>query len=264
MFRQRWNRHRSGIRKDELMGNDLSTYINRSFQNTKGFLENKNAFMRLFEFGRNLVDANPLVWPDLIRFYLGSIQSTYLTAPVIFPDILSSKKEKDYKTATILFGDFLEDKEWRRFPLNSNIHISEYYKQNIKMVKLNLCHDIILPWPWNEHRLQRALLTYGLTIPWQEDPTNHKVTALWPLGIATVERGNHSLSAGIIRRTGIISAEFVDMTSWIKEYYTDGEAFYEKSTNEVISKYPSPAWACVWELSRYIITHNLNTQLWGC
>lgn len=219
----------------------------------------KEAFARLMSFGNTILKDDPTLWPDVVRLYLSSVQSAYLTANIMFPTAYHDQISNLFHSTVILFGKTFNNSVWVGFPYTKTTDWSASHMDT--KVNLDLSRDIVLPWPWNWDRYQRALKFIGRpSNPWRQDD-NHRVTALWPVGIAKVGGGNHSLSMGILRRAGTLTATVVDVSPWIEQYHTDGEAFYD-SDNRIVSQYPSLWWAAIWELSRIIITDKLDTGLW--
>ena len=209
------------------------------------------AFARLASIGRRWIRENPLIWPDLVRVFMGPIQAGYLTADLLFPDAYHNQVANPYEWGSILFGRWINDRAPHFQPVTSQ-------------VTLNLGVDMVLPWPWHSDRYMGALNHIGTpTNPWTQDLGHHRVYALWPLGVAVVGGGNHSLAAGIIHRTGSLQVGFIDMRPWLADLQTDGLTFYNKH-GEIVSRNPSPFWAALWELSRIIVAqHSSEKILWG-
>jgi len=233
---------------------DIATELSKPFGR-------QEAFRRLMDFGQQLLETDFSLWPDLVKLYGSHIQAAYLTANILLPFAYHNQCAYDFENSSILFGTFNGDAPWGSFPYIQHEN-SDLENSKLKTV-LDLSQDIILPWPWNMDRYVGCLSHIGRADnPWRED-SNHRVIALWPIGIAKVESGNHSLSTGIIRRTGQVHADVVDMRPWLNALHTDGDAFYDRD-NHVLSMKPSLWWSALWELSRIVLTNDPHDKaIWN-
>ncbi|TVT73154.1 MAG: hypothetical protein FHP92_14710 [Denitromonas halophila] len=123
-------------------------------------------------------------------------------------------------------------------------------------IKLDLKQDIILPTPWVRARFASALSHIGqgrAMGAWKED-TNH-VIALWlPWRIGFVNGGNHSITAGILRGEGTVTARDVfDMSPLLERVTCDGDRYFDTVKNRVVGEVQDHRRAAVFEIGRLIM-----------
>lgn len=122
--------------------------------------------------------------------------------------------------------------------------------------EINLLTSRILPWPWNQGRLHGTLASIGdgrPLGPWREDPLNHFVSAISPLGIGLCGGGNHSIAAGIVMGEGAVRvSEIYDLARVYPYVQCDGKTYKRTHDGAVISTVSNPVLAAVFEIGRMI------------
>lgn len=226
----------------------------------------RDSFRRALRFLLPILRADPTLHPSLVRLIGQPVQTRYLTFSVTM--------RKEHRAsfpwlagAELLFGQSLrpDERPFARFPWLSPDDDDLSLKSDDQSVTVSLASDIILPWPWEPDRLSSAIGLIGTGRedgPWTFHPLNHKVLALWPLRVALVHGGNHSITAGILAREGSLPADLVDVTPWLKRFSSRGYTFYDRTARRNATKQPSLWWALLWELGRVIVQEGLNVPPW--
>lgn len=140
------------------------------------------------------------------------------------------------------------------------------YLELIKKVNVNrkadLRVDAVIPWPWHSQRLVDSIINIGpgrRWESWKEDKKNHYLELWLPFGLFWVHGGNHSISVGILQGTGTITAKSVYDVSNIYNYvYSDGENFYRKFDNTIISEVENMELAAIFEIGRLMAKHSIS------
>lgn len=129
-----------------------------------------------------------------------------------------------------------------------------------KVISLN--RDLVLPWSWKKSRLVTCIAHIGegrRRGKWSQDHLNHFVDLWLPMGIAWVNSGNHSISAGIIQGRGNIIPKHVYDISDVYEYVTcDGVHFYRKEDGSIISPVVNAEFAAIFEIGRIMSDHYIS------
>ena len=124
-------------------------------------------------------------------------------------------------------------------------------------IDFDLSTDLVLPWPWKQHRLDRALSGIGPDRrwgPWEYDHGNHAILAIMPLHIGFVVGGNHSIATGIITGRGRLPARScVDLTEIYSLVTCDGRYYRLKATGRRFSKVRNPVFAAIFEIGRMMV-----------
>ncbi len=145
----------------------------------------KEAFARLTAIGRQWINENPAIWPDIVRVFMHPVQAGYLTADLLFPAAYHNQVDNPYERGSILFGRWVTD----RPPLFS--------KATAHQVTLDLGLDMVLPWPWNLDRYVGTLSTVGTPAnPWKQESTQSSCDRFVAPWCGGCWRRKHSLAAG--------------------------------------------------------------------
>ena len=178
---------------------------------------------------------------DVIRLYGKRLQADYLM------NVFKTKPSNDP-----FFGFFNR----KKFNIFTGLTKIEWQGS------IDLAKDVVLPWPWHPGRLTNAIETIGSQREneWKQDPKNHRIMLLLPIGLAFVGGGNHSITAGIIQSEGRISPTRPDfdyenvnaysMAPLFDLIETDGVHYFYKKSGEVISEVGSVELAVIFEVGR--------------
>jgi len=195
----------------------------------------------------NEENEHPLI--DVVRLIGRQLQSQYLTNLLYSRDealipILSPKE--------VLFDPLARiSKDGTNF---------EDVMRELKTEKvISLNRDLVLPWSWKKSRLVTCIAQIGegrRRGKWLQDHNNHYVDLWFPMGIAWVYGGNHSISAGIIQGKGEIIPRYVYDISDVYDYvYCDGVNYFRKEDGSIISPVKNAEFAAIFETGR-IMTEN--------
>ena len=223
------------------------------------------AFRRALRFLLPILRADPGLHTSLVRLVGQPVQARCLTYSIGLPE--------EHRAAfqwlaggEILFGEPLSPSlAFTRFPWLSPDNNGIHLVPDDETVSVTLASDIVLPRPWAPERLSAAIGRIGTGRqqgPWVFDPLNHRALALWPLKIALVHGGNHSIAAGILAREGTLPAALVDVTPWLERFSSTGYTFYDRTPRRTMTKRPSLWWALLWELGRVIVHDGLSVPPW--
>lgn len=134
----------------------------------------------------------------------------------------------------------------------------DYLKEYTPTRPLENGYDIILPWPWNEHRSCMCFQYIGIEEgkrDWQAD-SNHSIEFWMPMGIGWVYSGNHSLTVGIIEGIGSIpNYKAIDMSSLYDHVYCDGRFYRRTLDDQIIDRVRDVSIASIFEVGRLINKH---------
>jgi hypothetical protein len=120
--------------------------------------------------------------------------------------------------------------------------------------RMQLAHDILLPWPQDRVGLLDCLVSIGGNKnPWRQDTMNHRVELWEPLGIGWVRGGNHSIATGIIKREGEVEVTSAyDIRPVYNHVRCDGQNFLRTDTGTVIAPVKNAHFAAAFEIGRML------------
>jgi hypothetical protein len=127
---------------------------------------------------------------------------------------------------------------------------------------VDLRTDVVLAWPWNAERLATALVNIGDGRPWgrwRMDEFNHRLEVWLPMGMIWVIGGNHSLTAGIVQRTGTLTPERVrDVSPVFDHVGCDGTAYVRRHDGHRLAEVSSVEMAAWFEVGRLMHQHGVT------
>lgn len=159
---------------------------------------------------------------------------------------------------------------YRSSPVNQDGQESFYdllEGQEIKgTFKILLARHGVSVGPWNVANLLKALPFYGSQRPWQTQ-SDHQFHILWPIPIIWATAGNHSLSAGILNKTGYIKSGstevlITDISVLYKHVCCDGGGFRRMNDDSEVERLTRSriswdvCWGVIFELGRLIALRN--------
>jgi hypothetical protein len=134
----------------------------------------------------------------------------------------------------------------------------------------------VIPAMWNKQRMRDAIANIGTVFnPWKQQFNNHQVSVWEPMGVAISISGNHSIFAGVQKRTGVIHIgadsiyeanphEVYDLSPLYKYIFFDGVYYRWRSTpSEAAAADPhkgiagiaaSFEFGCIFELGRLLLS----------
>lgn len=209
------------------------------------------AFECVMRSAKEISGRQPDALFDLVTALLRPLQSEHLIAVV--------ECEQHMAPESILAASFF-------FDVTRFISLSKCRIQPTPPLAVHLASDPVLPTAWERGRFVSAVTNIGEGRPygaWTQDP-NHQVSVWLPWNIAFVTGGNHSITAGILRGAGIITAtEVIDASPIFDLVECDGRTFREKDTGKVVGKADDHRRAAVFEIGRLIASsgvRKLQTQ----
>ncbi|WP_407332993.1 DUF6710 family protein [Enterovibrio sp. 27052020O] len=124
---------------------------------------------------------------------------------------------------------------------------------------VDLSSDPVITSPWHPQRITRNLGMIGDGMPCGpfEESSNHSVNYYWPLNVALVTGGNHSIAQGILRGQGRIKVEdCFDLTPIIEQVYFNGVEWVVFCSGQQLGqpRFKEIGWA--WELGRILMKHS--------
>jgi hypothetical protein len=198
------------------------------------------AFGRLMQSAKDISERQPDALFDLIAALLRPLQSEHLIAV--------AECEQHMAPGSIQGASFF-------FDITRFISVSKCWIQPTPPLTVRLASDPVLPTAWERGRFVSAITNIGGGRPhgaWTQDP-NHQVSVWLPWNIAFVGGGNHSITAGILRGEGIITAtEVIDASPIFDLVECDGRTFRLKDTGKVIATTEDHRRAAVFEIGRLI------------
>lgn len=137
----------------------------------------------------------------------------YFFPNISYRDAVLSK----YIHENTLYGFSFDDRK----PINQSDH------------SISLSHSNIMPWVWNKRRLIGCMGYIGQDNgePWEYDNHNHYLAYYYPLDMVEVLGGNHSITTGMLKKEGVIPANFdgyYDISELYKVQYFDGLYWHRK------------------------------------
>ncbi|MGR3960519.1 DUF6710 family protein [Vibrio lentus] len=128
--------------------------------------------------------------------------------------------------------------------------------------------EAVITFPWHPDRIINNLGTIGEGMNKGKftPSNNHSVNYYWPIMLAKVTGGNHSIAQGIIRGEGRVQIEsYYDLTSLVNRYKCDGRNWIDLSENRVVTYCDCIELGMAWEVSRFIMAmgeshFQVNTQ----
>lgn len=205
-------------------------------------------------FKTNSSIRHPLI--DVVNILGKNIQTKYLT------NLLYQKKNSQFPSINQVNFFFKGNKvitplNENNFKTFNNIKIALNIDKNIYLGR-----DLILPWPWERDKLISNIANIGVGRSdgiWKQDKDNHSVELWLPLGIAWVSGGNHSIMTGIIQCSGVIKPnDIYDISNVYKYVYCDGENYYNKVDNEIISPVKDIDFAAIFEIGRLMRDNSIS------
>lgn len=223
--------------------NNILAFAETVINNTK----NQEGLYKKFYFKGN---EHPIL--DVVRLVGKTIQTKYLTS------LLHHKDETSL--TSLLPGELFFDA--RTYLAKDGKTINDFKKEVVTTKEIELCSDLIIPWPWKRERLINTICNIGENREWgkwEQDKYNH-YTELWlPMGIIWVEGGNHSISSGMLQGIGTLKPTHTYDISEIYEYiYTDGKNYYMKGDDSIVSKVVDIDFAALFEIGRLLKKNSIS------
>lgn len=190
-----------------------------AFWKAKGKSERQARFKNVLELARDISQRDPGGLTSLVRLVTRPLQARGLSSAAF-----SAEHEAldAYTFSTLFFIDALVVT-----PDGKRAH--ELIGHPDTRYGLRLAVDPVLPVPWLRPRVASALATIGFGRSqgdWSYDASNHFATLVLPFGIALVNGGNHSITAGIVNGEGVVETTQVDDLSRLYDYvHYDGSSF---------------------------------------
>lgn len=158
--------------------------------------------------------------------------------------------------------DFTPDYSVGRY-LNSSVTFnnSKSFKLGKSEIDINLSKDAVLVCAWSEERFINALLKIGKNVgnKFEYKKINHMATYIYPLGLAIVYNGNHSILSGILKGEGVIQAnQTYDLEPTYDYMYFDGVYFRNKDNDEVIYKVRRFEIGILYEIGRLLAENGIR------
>lgn len=119
----------------------------------------------------------------------------------------------------------------------------------------------VLVCAWSEERFINALLKIGKNVgnKFEYKKINHMATYIYPLGLAIVYNGNHSILSGILKGEGVIQAnQTYDLEPTYDYMYFDGVYFRNKDNDEVIYKVRRFEIGILYEIGRLLAENGIR------
>jgi len=127
-------------------------------------------------------------------------------------------------------------------------------------IELQLGKHIFFPSPWSREKLAEALAFYGKDKKqgeWEQNITNHTVNFYEPIGIGFLERGNHTITSGILQNEGTIKPQAIYDMSAIYDYVLcDGKNYTRKDNGWILKSVTDARMAAIFEIGRLMVEHN--------
>ena len=212
----------------------------------------KEKFNHAIEMAKKIANQNPNGLFSMVRLVSKSLQQYGMTS-VIYTNTHEAMKE--YSFENLFFKDFQPISPDNK--TSADLLISK--KVENKMIRLET--DPIIPVPWHKDRTLSAFTTIGsdLKNKWDYDPNNHYVTVYQPFGLAIVNGGNHSITAGILNAEGSIPINETRSFEKIYDYvYFDGLNFIRKHDKKIISQPTFFESGLLFEIGRIMLEHNIS------
>lgn len=198
------------------------------------------AFDRLMQSAKEISERQSDALFDLIAALLRPLQSEHLIA--------AAECEQHMAPESILGASFF-------FDITRFISLSKCWIRPTPPLAVRLASDPVLPTAWERGRFVSAITNIGEGRPhgaWAQD-LNHQVSVWLPWNIAFVTGGNHSITAGVLRGEGIVTAtEVIDVSPIFDLVECDGRTFRRKDTGKVVAKVEDHRRAAVFEIGRLI------------
>lgn len=255
-------RRKSKYNKDECGYNNLDNqngFCNNLY--LKDGLSDKEKFDNILKFAKYIIevydrenaDEHPIL--DFIRIIGRRIQSDYMGYLLYSGEY--ENKARDLMPSRVIFSTYDKIKNE-----NGEYILAWDLIEKVECDKsINLSKDLILPWPWNSHRIGQNLMNIGNGRAggvWREDVTNHNVHVWLPMGIAWVEGGNHSITIGIIQGGNLKPRRYSDITKLYDYIKCDGENFIDINSGKILSKVNSPEFAAIFEIGRIMCEKGIS------
>ena len=138
---------------------------------------------------------------------------------------------------------------------------SKSFKLGKSEIDINLSKDAVLVCAWSEERFINALLKIGKNVgnKFEYKKINHMATYIYPLGLAIVYNGNHSILSGILKGEGVIQAnQTYDLEPTYDYMYFDGVYFRNKDNDEVIYKVRRFEIGILYEIGRLLAENGIR------
>lgn len=158
-----------------------------------------------------------------------------------------------YGKLTIIQGDPGDGK--------TTFNNSKSFKLGKSEIDINLSKDAVLVCAWSEERFINALLKIGKNVgnKFEYKKINHMATYIYPLGLAIVYNGNHSILSGILKGEGVIQAnQTYDLEPTYDYMYFDGVYFRNKDNDEVIYKVRRFEIGILYEIGRLLAENGIR------
>ncbi|MBY7904423.1 hypothetical protein KW458_02830 [Vibrio fluvialis] len=170
---------------------------------------------------------------DLQRTILRALQSRIMLAPYLAPDHTP-------------IGEI-------NFNFCSSVTMQRCCKGSAK-ANISLKEPIIT-FPWHPDRILNNLGTIGPNrIKGHfKSSSNHSVNYYWPLMLAQVTGGNHSIAQGIIMGEGNVEIDdWYDLTPLMDRYRYDGNVWLDVENEQTVCHCITPELGMAWEIGRLI------------
>ena len=133
-------------------------------------------------------------------------------------------------------------------------------------IVVDLTRASVIPVPW------RKMSTFDMIIqicgvnakPWIEDTDNHIIDMYLPMGICLVRGSNHSITAGMLKKTGEITItkdskhRIYDISELLDYMRFDGVYYRRIADDTIVCKANNFEFGCIFELGRIIMENNIS------
>ena len=184
-------------------------------------------------------------------------------------DVIGELKTKIVGERKGLSLDSLMSKDDRdSFRLLWDLVYQEPIKSFSDDIIIDLAKDPIIPSVWERTRLLWSIADIGNhNNPWEQQHINHAIQLYLPIGLSIVTGGNHSITSGMIKRTGklIINEStnicyVYDISKLLRDIRFDGTYYRKTIDNSIAFKGANFDFGCVFEIGRVILDNNMCFQ----
>jgi hypothetical protein len=131
---------------------------------------------------------------------------------------------------------------------------------------IDLAKDPVIPSAWERNRLVWSIADIGnQKNPWKQQRINHGIHLYLPIGLSIVTGGNHSITSGMIKRTGklIINEDaflchVFDISNLIRSIRFDGTHYRKIDDGSIVFEGANFDFGCIFEIGRVILDNNIS------